>query len=84
VFPGFCSTENPVGGFQPSHPKYGFKIGRGHIENPTKQTFLQLSAKLRQQDLPGIHFAEKYLFHQCRRNRTRNALELNYTSMSFS
>jgi len=83
MFRGFSSEDYQVRHFQPSHRKFGFKIGRGPIENPTKQTFLKLSAKLRQQDLPGIHFAEKYLFHQCRRNRRPSTLELNYTSISF-
>jgi integrase/recombinase XerD len=51
--------------------------------NPSKETFQKLSSKLRERDLPGIEFAERYLFHLYRRNRRPNTLELNYTSISF-
>ena len=56
---------------------------RRQTENPAKKTYQKLSAKLRDQDLPGVEFAEKYLFHQYRRNRRPNTMELNYTSISF-
>ena len=49
--------------------------------NPTKETFEKLLLKLRERDLPGIEFAEKYLAHLCSRNRRPNTLELNCASM---
>ena len=82
MFPEFSSEDPQVGHFQPSHSKFGSRIGRGQTGNPAKETFEKLSSKLRQQDLPGIEFAEQYLFHQYRRNRRPNTLELNYTSIS--
>jgi hypothetical protein len=35
----------------------------------TKKTYQKLSEKLRGQGLSGVESAEKYLFHQYRRNR---------------
>lgn len=33
--------------------------------------------------MPGFELAEKYLFHQYRRNRRLNTIELNYSSIRF-
>src|SRR5512140_358651 len=56
---------------------------RKQAESPAKETYLKLSAKLREQEMPGVEYAEKYLSHQYRRNRRRNTIERNYTSISF-
>jgi integrase/recombinase XerD len=83
MFPEFSSEGTQVRRFQPSHSKYGLKIGRGPIGNPAQETFQKLSSKLRERDLPGIEFAEKYLLHLYSRNRRPNTLEINYTSIRF-
>jgi len=83
MFPEFSSEDAQVRQFQHSHSKFGMKVGSGQITNPSKETFQKLSSKLRQLDLPGTELAEKYLFHQYRRNRRPNTLELNYTAISF-
>jgi integrase/recombinase XerD len=67
--------------FQPSPAKVVLPYRQNR--NPTKETFEKLSLKLREMDLPGIEFAEKYLYHLCSRNRRPNTLELNYTSIRF-
>jgi len=81
MFPGFSSEYVPTRRAQPIIPNLNLPF-RKQAQNPTKEMFLKLSAKLRL-DLPGVEFAEKYLFHQYRRNRRPNTLELNYTSISF-
>jgi len=83
MFPEFSSEERQVRNFQFSLSTCGPRIGSGQITNPSKETFQKLSSKLRQLDLPGTELAEKYLFHQYRRNRRPNTLELNYTAISF-
>jgi site-specific recombinase XerD len=67
--------------FQPAPAKVVLPFRQNR--NPTKETFEKLSLKLREMDLPGIEFAEKYLYHLCSRNRRPNTLELNYTSIRF-
>jgi len=65
--------------FQPAPAKVVLPFRQNR--NPTKETFEKISLKLREMDLPGIEFAEKYLSHLCSRNRRPNTLELNYTSI---
>lgn len=60
-----------------------FVMRGGRVENPSRETCESLSAKLRESDLPGIEFAENYLFHLYGRNRRPNTLGLNYTSIRF-
>ena len=67
--------------FQPAPAKVVLPFRQNR--NPTKETFEKLSLKIREMDLPGIEFAEKYLSHLCSRNRRPNTLELNYTSIRF-
>jgi integrase/recombinase XerD len=83
MFPELSSEVTQIRHFQPSHGKYGRTIGRGQIGDSAKETLQKLTSKLREQDLPGIEFAEKYLLHLYRRNRRPNTLELNYTSIRF-
>ncbi len=83
MFPEFSSEDTQVRQFQRPHSKFGLNVGSGQIRNPSKETFQKLSSKLRELDLPGTELAEKYLFHQYRRNRRPNTLELNYTAISF-
>jgi len=49
--------------------------------NPAKEVFEKLSSKLKEVALPGIEYAEQYLFHLYSRNHRPNTLELNYTSI---
>ncbi|MGA2402722.1 MAG: tyrosine-type recombinase/integrase [Syntrophobacteraceae bacterium] len=51
--------------------------------NPAKEVFEKLSSRLKELALPGIEYAEQYLFHLYSRNRRPNTLELNYTSIRF-
>ena len=67
--------------FQPAAAKVVLPFRQNR--NPTKETFEKLSLKLREMDLPGIEFAEKYLYHLYSRNRRPNTLELNCTSIRF-
>ncbi len=82
MFPGFSSEYVPIRRAQPIVPNLNLPF-RKPAQSPTKEMFQKLSAKLKELDLPGVDFAEKYLFHQYRRNRRPNTLELNYTSISF-
>ena len=65
--------------FQPTPAKVVLPFRQNR--NPTKETFEKLSLRLREMDLPGIEFAEKYLSHLCSLNRRPNTLELNCMSM---
>ena len=56
---------------------------RRQIPNPAKEVFEKLSGRLKERDLPGVEYAEKYLFHLYSRNRRPNTLDLNYRSISF-
>jgi len=47
--------------------------------NPAREVFEKLSSKLKELALPGIEYAEQYLFHLYSRNRRPNTLELNYS-----
>jgi len=76
----FAETSQPRHP-QPAHSRCGLTSGRGRGRNVGLETFDKLSAKLRERDLPGIEFAENYLFHLYRKNRRPNTLELNYTSI---
>jgi integrase/recombinase XerD len=68
---------------QPIHSRCGLPAGRGRGRNVALETFEKLSTKLKERRLPGIGFAENYLFHLYRQNRRPNTLELNYTSIRF-
>jgi integrase/recombinase XerD len=80
MFPEFSSEDTQIRHSKHSYSKYGFRFRR---DNPAKEVYEKLSAKLSEQELPGTEYADKYLFHQYRRNRRPNTLELNYTSISF-
>jgi site-specific recombinase XerD len=80
MYPEFSSEQTRAQDFQLFRTKYGFT--RKAVGSPSKAAFEKLLLKLRRQDLPGTEHAENYLFHQCRRNRRPNTLELNYTSIS--
>ena len=54
---------------------------RGRTRNAGRETFEKFSCKLKERSLPGIEFAENYLFHLYRKNRRPNTLEHNYTSI---
>jgi len=82
MFPEFSSEHIQPGRVQPIQSGLDLPFRR-QARNPAKETFEKLALKLRERDLPGIEFAEKYLFHLYRRNRRPNTLELNYTSISF-
>ena len=76
----FAETSQPRH-IQPAHSRCGLPAGRGRSRNVGLETFEKLSAKLKERSLPGIEFAENYLFHLYRKNRRPNTLELNYTSI---
>jgi len=80
--PEFFSKEIKPRQFQPI-PSRNFPPFRSQTRNPAREAFEKLSLKLRERDLPGIEYAEKYLFHLYSRNRRANTLELNYTSIRF-
>ena len=82
MFPEFSSEYIHPGRVQPVQSRLDLPCRR-RAQNPSKETFQELSSKLRERDLPGIEFAERYLFHLYRRSRRPNTLELNCTSISF-
>jgi site-specific recombinase XerD len=82
MFPEFSSEYIQPGQVQPVQSRLDLSCRR-QARNPSKETFQKLASKLRERDLPGIEFAERYLFHLYRRGRRPNTLELNYTSISF-
>jgi len=82
MFPGFSSEYVPIRRAEPIIANLNLPF-RKQAQSPTKEMYQKLSAKLKELDLPGVEFAEKYLFHQYRRNRRPSTLELNYTSISF-
>jgi site-specific recombinase XerD len=77
--PEVFSEERNWRQFQPAPAKIVLPFRQNR--NPTKETFEKLSLKLKELDLPGIEFAENYLYHLCSRNRRPNTLELNFTSI---
>ncbi len=60
-----------------------FKSTRDRLPNPSKITFEKFAAKFQEEDLPGVKWAENYLFHLYRRNCRPNTLEVNYLSIKF-
>ncbi len=81
MFPRFSSEYFPIRRTQPIIPNLNLPF-RKQAQSPAKEVFQKQSAKLKELDLPGVEFAEKYLFHQYRRNRRPNTLELNYTALT--
>src|SRR5512136_2464563 len=82
MFPGFSSEYVPIRRAQPIIPNLNLPF-RKQAQIPAKEVFQKQSAKLKELELRGVEFAEKYLFHQYRRNRRPNTLELNYTTLTF-
>jgi len=79
--PEFFAETSQTRHTQPAHSRCGLPAGRGRDRKVGLETFQKFSLKLRERSLPGIEFAENYLFHLYRQNRRPNTLELNYTSI---
>ncbi len=77
--PELFSEEIRPRQFQPARPKMVFPFRQNR--NPAKEVLDKLALKLNGQELPGVEYAEKYLFHLYSRKRRPNTLELNYTSI---
>ena len=79
--PEYFSEEIKSHQFEPTPFRVAFRFRQAR--NPAKEVFEKLSSKLKELTLPGIEYAEQYLFHLYSRNRRPNTLELNCTSIRF-